>query len=153
MTETTLRECRGPGEYPRLVEIWRSAVDATHDFLTESDRDAIETALPGDYFPQVRLTVAELDGVPVGFAGTVHGGLEMLFVHADVRGKGVGTLLLDRAVGEHGVTRVDVNDQNRQALDFYRRRGFTVTSRDELDEAGRPYPVLHLSRAGVDGAQ
>ncbi|WP_291478881.1 acetyltransferase [Corynebacterium sp.] len=141
-----LRECRGPGEYSRLVEIWRSAVDATHDFLAEADRDSIEEALPGDYFPQVRLTVADVDGRPVGFAGTADGNLEMLFVHAEARGKGVGTLLLHDAVEKQGVSRVDVNEQNRQAVDFYLRRGFAVTSRDELDEAGRPYPVLHMAR-------
>lgn len=112
------------------------------------DRDAIESALSSEYFPQVQLTVADLDGVPVGFAGTNEGNLEMLFVDAAVRGRGVGTLLLDDTLGRHGVRRVDVNEQNAQAVDFYRGRGFTVTGRDDLDDAGRPYPVLHMSWSG-----
>jgi putative acetyltransferase len=127
------------------VGIWRSAVDATHDFLTDGDRDAIESALPAEYFPQILLTVADLDGVPVGFAGTSEGNLEMLFVDAAARGRGIGTLLLDDALDRHGVRRVDVNEQNAQAVAFYRRRGFTATSRDDLDDAGRPYPILHMS--------
>lgn len=81
-----LRPCRGAYEYPTLVGIWRSAVDATHDFLADADRDAIESALAAEYFPQVQLTVAELGGVSVGFAGTNERNLEMLFVDAAVRG-------------------------------------------------------------------
>ncbi|WP_369685156.1 GNAT family N-acetyltransferase [Corynebacterium glyciniphilum] len=128
--------------------IWRSAVDATHDFLTDVDRDAIESVLSSPYFPQVQLTVADLDGVPVGFAGTNEGNLEMLFVDAAVRGRGVGTLLLDDVLVAHGVRRVDVSEQNVQAVAFYRRRGFTVSGRDDLDDAGRPYPVLDMSWTG-----
>lgn len=140
-----LRPCHGAHEYPTLVGIWRSAVDATHDFLADADRDAIESALAAEYFPQVQLTVAELGGVPVGFAGTNERNLEMLFVDAAVRGNGVGGLLLDNVLAVHGVRRVDVNEQNAQAVAFYRRRGFTVTGRDDYDDAGRPYPVLHMS--------
>ncbi len=139
-----VRDCVGPAEYPRLVAIWRSAVDATHDFLAEADRAAIEGQLAEAYFPNVRLTVAEIDGKPVGFAGTAGENLEMLFVHADARGHGVGTALLDHAIAEQQVRRVDVNAQNEQAVGFYVRRGFVVTGRSELDEAGRPYPILHM---------
>jgi putative acetyltransferase len=146
VTEVTLRPCRGPEEYPRLVGIWRSAVDATHDFLTEPDRDTIEAALAEHYFPQVRMTVADRDGLPVGFAGTSGENLEMLFVHADARGTGVGTLLLEHCTEAHGIRRVDVNEQNHRAVEFYRRRGFAVTARDDHDDDGRPYPVLHMAR-------
>ncbi|WP_109469983.1 acetyltransferase [Mycolicibacter heraklionensis] len=139
-----IRECDGPAEYPRLVAIWHSAVDATHDFLADADRADIESQLAEAYFPSVHLTVAEIDGVPVGFAGTAGERLEMLFVHADARGRGVGSALLEHATAEHGIRLVDVNKQNEQAVDFYVRRGFVVTGRSELDDAGRPYPLLHM---------
>ena len=51
----SIRRSSGSDEYPRLVEIWRSAVDATHDFLAEADRDDIESCLASDYLPQVDL--------------------------------------------------------------------------------------------------
>jgi len=46
---------------------------------------------------------------------------------------------------QRGVTKVDVNEQNPSALNFYKAKGFRVISRDETDDAGRPYPILHLS--------
>lgn len=144
MTAVSIRPSVGAAEYPALVAIWRGAVDATHDFLTDADRDAIEAELPSAYLPAVALSVAERDGRPVGFSGVLDGMLEMLFVDAAQRGGGVGTALLTHAIRELGVTRVDVNEQNVSAAGFYAHRGFEVVGRSEIDEAGRPYPLLHL---------
>ena len=140
----SLRPSIGTAEYPALVAIWRSAVDATHDFLTDAHRAEIESHLQSDYFPAVPLSVAELDGLPVGFSGVLNGNLEMLFVDATRRGRGVGTALLNLAITEQGVTKVDVNEQNVSAAGFYAHRGFEVVARSETDEAGRPYPLLHM---------
>ncbi|WP_353784406.1 GNAT family N-acetyltransferase [Corynebacterium sp.] len=68
----------------------------------------------------------------------------MLFIDDSYRGKGIGTMLLNHAIAEQSVTKVDVNEQNIQAAEFYRHRGFQVISRSETNEAGRPYPLLHL---------
>lgn len=149
MTDLSIRPSQGPAEYPQLVAIWRSAVDATHDFLAEADRAEIESRLAPDYLPAVALSVAERDGAAVGFSGVLDGRLEMLFVHAAQRGGGVGTALLADAVDRLGVTEVDVNEQNASAAGFYAHRGFEVTGRSETDEAGRPYPLLHLRLRGA----
>lgn len=141
----TIRPCRGPEEYPTLVEIWRSAVRATHDFLDASDFTRIESHLASDYFPAVTLTVAETDGTPAGFAGVLDGSLEMLFVSDAVRGQGVGSALLAEVVENQAVTRVDVNEQNQAARAFYLRRGFVPVGRSDLDGDGRPYPIVHLT--------
>jgi len=42
------------------------------------------------------------------------------------------------------VLKVDVNEQNDQALGFYKGNGFKVISRSEMDSSGKPYPILHL---------
>ncbi|GAB3305473.1 acetyltransferase [Epidermidibacterium keratini] len=141
----TIRPSSGPAEYPQLVQIWRSAVDATHDFLADEHRVEIEAHLASDYFPHVQLHVAELDGAPIGFAGVAGESLEMLFVDAGRRGHGIGTALLAHVVADCGVATVDVNEQNVQAAEFYRRRDFVQVGRSELDDQGRPYPILHLA--------
>lgn len=119
-------------------------MDATHGFLAEADRDEIEAKLQSDYFPAVVLSAAERDGRPVGFSGVLDVTLEMLFVDATQRGGGIGTALLTHAIRHHGVTNVDVNEQNVSAADFYAHRGFEIVGRSETDEAGRPYPLLQL---------
>ncbi len=150
MADLVIRTDAGPQDYPRCVEIWRSAVEATHDFLAEADRTEIGSQLASTYLPAVQLTVAELDGVPVGFAGTAEDKLEMLFVHDDHRNQRVGSALLDHVLS-HGVTDVDVNEQNSQALGFYLVNGFEVIGRSETDDQGRDYPILQLRLRGSWG--
>nr|WP_304607991.1 acetyltransferase [Gordonia soli] len=133
-----------PTEHDRLVEIWRSAVTATHDFLTPADIDHYAERIAGEYLGAVALTVAEVDGRAVGFAGLADGTLEMLFVDDDHRGTGVGSALLADALRRHPDLAVDVNEQNPAAVAFYLRHGFTVAGRSATDPDGRPFPLLHL---------
>lgn len=39
---------------------------------------------------------------------------------------------------------IDVNEQNPQAMRFYEKYGFIVTSRSETDAFGKPYPLVHM---------
>ncbi|WP_164884498.1 GNAT family N-acetyltransferase [Leucobacter muris] len=143
--QLNIRAGRGPQEHEALIEIWRSAVRATHDFLDESDFARIESHLASDYFPAVTLTVAEKNGRRVGFAGVRDGALEMLFVSDAVRGEGVGSALLAEVIENQAVSKVDVNEQNSGALGFYLSRGFAQIGRSELDGDGRPYPTIHMA--------
>ncbi|WP_037354717.1 GNAT family N-acetyltransferase [Amycolatopsis orientalis] len=143
---TTLRPSDGEAEYPRLLEIWRSAVEATHHFLAPADVEYYATRVPR-YFPEVDLTVAEVGGIAAGFSGTAEGKLEMLFVHDKFRGRGVGTALLRAAVERFPDLTLDVNEQNPQAVGFYLHHGFEVAGRRETDSDGRPFPLLELKRA------
>ena len=128
-----------------LASIWEASVRATHDFLTEEDVAALRPEVRSGLAGVEVLEVACLDGEPCGFSGVQGGKLEMLFVAPLARGRGVGKVLLARAVELHGATRLDVNEQNPQAVGFYRHEGFTVSERSAVDDAGRPFPLLRMS--------
>jgi putative acetyltransferase len=81
----------------------------------------------------------------LGFLGVAEQNLEMLFIGPEHRGKGVGKSLLDYAMENLNVTKVDVNEQNEQAVGFYEHCGFEVIGRSELDSSGKPYPILHMA--------
>ena len=132
-------------DYPMLVDIWEASVRATHTFLAEADLQRLRSRLATDYFPAVELHMLLTDGRPVGFAGLSGDNLEMLFVHPDFFGRGLGRALLSFAIREKGVTRVDVNEQNKRAEGFYRAHGIRTTSRGETDADGLPYPILHMA--------
>ena len=65
----------------------------------------------------------------------------------DCHGQGVGKRLMRHAIDVLGATRVDVNEQNPQAVGFYQHLGFVVTDRSRLDGGGRPFPILHMKLA------
>ena len=80
-------------DYPRIMEIWGSAVKATHDFLAEEDFTYFKEAIPKDYLPNLEVFLLIENGKPVGFSSVSEGSLEMLFVHNDYRGEGYGKSL------------------------------------------------------------
>ncbi len=128
-----------------LAAIWRASVGATHDFLSESDFRAIDTLVSEHYLPATRVWVAlDAQGRPRGFMGLSGAHVDALFIDPDSRGQGVGRRLLDHARALCGPLAVDVNEQNTQAVGFYRHMGFAVTGRSPHDDAGRPYPLLHM---------
>lgn len=133
-------------DYPILIEIWESAVIATHHFLSAEDLAFYKTHIP-IYFQHVSLYVYRNDDdVIKGFLGVLDGSIEMLFVENGSRGTGIGKILLDYAVNTLNAKSVDVNEQNKQALDFYYHSGFREVGRDEYDGEGKEYPILHLEK-------
>ena len=66
------------------------------------------------------------------------------------RGKGGGRRLVEFAQERFpGALKVDVNEQNPEALKFYEALGFRIVGRSPTDTAGRPYPLLHLERGAT----
>jgi putative acetyltransferase len=133
-------------DYLRLIEIWEASVRATHDFLSEVDLQELKPLILEQYFDAVDLRCAKsADGEILGFCGVSNGNIEMLFISPEARGKGIGKLLAMRAIKEQEASRVDVNEQNEQALGFYQRIGFSVKGRSPVDGQGKSYPLLHLT--------
>lgn len=136
-----------PSEVSEIIQIWKSSVDATHDFLTVQDRQEIEKEVVS-FFSETPVWVAtNQDDKPLGFMFLHDGHLEALFVAAFARGLGVGKRLISHALAQHPDLSVDVNEQNQQAVGFYKHMGFQVSGRSEQDNQGRPYPLLHLRMA------
>ena len=131
-------------DFETLAGIWERSVMATHSFLKEEDFFEITAALIPDYFPNVDLYAIADNGVYAGFIGLSPDSIEMLFIDSDRRSQSYGSALIEFAK-QCGATKVDVNEQNPSALNFYKKKGFRIIGRDETDDAGRPYPILHLS--------
>ncbi|WP_311568138.1 acetyltransferase [Photobacterium arenosum] len=129
-----------------LIDIWEASVRATHDFLLEEDLQELKPLILDQYFDAVDLRCARNGkGEILGFCGVHDGNIEMLFISPDVRGKGIGALLVAHAIKVQGASKVDVNEQNKQALGFYLHMGFSITGRSSVDGQGKPYPLLHLA--------
>lgn len=134
-----------PSEYPAVVEVWEASVRATHDFLTEKDIQYFKPLILNDYLALVELScLRDAQGQIAGFMGVAAGKIEMLFIHPNLRGQGIGKRLLEHAIQQLNAYEVDVNEQNEQAVGFYKHVGFEVISRSELDGQGNPFPLLHM---------
>ncbi len=128
-----------------LLDIWQRSVETTHTFLNADDI-CFYLPLVHDALALADVWVAQApDKSPIAFIGLNGSKVEMLFVDPDRRGQGIGTELLEYARKKRGRLHVNVNEQNHDAHAFYLRRGFKDVGRSELDESGRPFPLIHMS--------
>lgn len=129
-------------DYPLIIDVWEQSVRATHHFLPEDYLQEIKTLLPS-ILPAIPVYVFKAEnGTFKGILGVAEQKIEMLFIHPDSRGQGVGKLLTRFAIDELKANKVDVNEQNEQAVGFYLKMGFVQTGRTDTDSMGRPFPLL-----------
>ncbi|MBS1779409.1 MAG: GNAT family N-acetyltransferase [Bacteroidetes bacterium] len=135
-------------EHNRLLEVWEASVRATHHFLKEEDIGFFKNMIvEHEIFDDADITVArDAQNNIVGFVGVSGDSLEMLFLHPGSIGEGVGKQLITYAIETQKVQRVEVNEQNVQAVQFYNHFGFKTISRSEDDGFGKPYPLLFMQR-------
>ena len=131
-------------EYKNVVELWESSVRATHHFLKEEDIEYYKPLILNTYLDAVELRCIRNNGKIVGFLGVADQNLEMLFIDPEYRGKKIGKTLLNYSISQLNVTKIDVNEQNEQAVGFYKHCGFETIKRSKLDSSGKPYPTLHM---------
>ena len=133
-----------PDEGDKLIAIWCRSVDATHDFLSKAYRRELEELVRA-FIPEAPLWVAvNTEDQPIAFMLLTGDHMDALFVDPDVRGCGVGRLLIAHALSLTPTLTTNVNEQNEQAVGFYQKMGFRVTGRSETDDLGQPYPLLNL---------
>jgi len=128
-----------------LIAVWEKSVRSSHHFLAEEDLDYYRPRIRDIYFDAVDLYVIRNPNV-VAFMGLSEDMVEMLFVLPSEKGKGYGSALLNFALEEKHIRKIDVNEQNMEAYQFYINRGYHAIARDEVDTDGKPYPIIHLGR-------
>ncbi|HNQ26787.1 MAG TPA: GNAT family N-acetyltransferase [Aquaticitalea sp.] len=129
----------------QVFDVWEKSVLATHSFLTTEDFYAIRKIVGTIDFNAFDVYCLTTETKVIGFVGSADKKLEMLFLSPDYFGKGLGKRLLDFAVLELKADKVDVNEQNIKAVEFYKKYGFTVYKRTDKDEQGRNYPILKMA--------
>ena len=137
---------------PKLIEmlttLWEASVRATHHFLSEEDILEIKGYVPEALSGVPHLVVAfDACQQPVAFMGIADEQIEMLFVAPMSRGRGVGTMLIEYGVANYNIYKVTVNEQNPAAVGFYEHIGFSCYRRSDVDEQGRPFPLLYMRLA------
>lgn len=132
-------------DYPAIIELWELSVRASHLFLPEDYLQRIKN-LPHPILPTVKLFVyLDNDHKTInGFLGVSEEKIEMLFIHPDKRGQGIGSLLNNFSVEQLRTYKVDVNEQNEKAVSFYKKLGYEIVGRKEVDGLGKPFPILQM---------
>lgn len=137
---------RSPKLIADLVQVWFSAVKATHTFLSPQEIEHIKEYVPQALEQVPNLIVLFDQDKPVAFMGISQQKLEMLFVDNSQRGQGLGKKLLNYGLQEYHLQELVVNEQNPAARGFYEHMGFQVYQRLDHDEQDQPYPILLMQK-------
>ncbi|MGL4737039.1 MAG: GNAT family N-acetyltransferase, partial [Cellulosilyticaceae bacterium] len=131
----------------QILKVWESAVRATHHFLNEETLlSLIPCVVEGVTFITPLVVIRDTHHAIQAFMGVHESKIEMLFIHDDYRGKGLGKQLIQYAVNTLSAQYVDVNEQNPEGVGFYKHMGFEVFDRSACDDQGNPFPILHMKR-------
>ncbi|NSL87681.1 GNAT family N-acetyltransferase [Chitinophaga sp. Mgbs1] len=131
-------------DFDEITAVWEASVRATHDFLPETELQYLRPLVRTEFLPAVQVYHIRQEQDIVAFLGVLEDKIEMLFVHPAAMKKGYGRQLLRFAIDDLQMTKVDVNEQNPNAVGFYLHAGFKLLSRSPLDSMGKPFPILHL---------
>lgn len=147
MMGITIRPC-GPGDFPRLLDIWYQASRQGHPFLTSDQIDQQYQLVRYQYMPAADLWAADTaDGVTVGFIALLDSLIGGLFVDPIFHRCGIGTRLIAHAHHLRGALTLGVYARNHDALRLYRRLGFREVGRSPQDDAGLPFEVIAMELA------
>jgi putative acetyltransferase len=132
-------------DFAQLLVIWEASVRATHYFLTEDDIQVYKRLIGEKYLQELDLYCVNIAENVAGFIGLQGHLIQMLFVDPGFLRRGIGKALVEFAIQTHHASEVDVNEQNLEALKFYKSLGFQAFNRFQTDDAGKPFPILSLS--------
>lgn len=132
--------------YDDILDTWEKSVSATHHFLKTEEIKFYKVCIRKYGLPRIKLYGTYKQKQLCGFIGLSENKVEMLFIHPDYIGMGIGKELISFALQNPDIKLIDVNEENPRALTIYQHWGFKITSRDKLDDSGKPHPILHLSR-------
>ena len=144
-----------------LVETWRDTCDplygAAEVDCIASEWHSVERLRQDMARPDSEFIVADTGEAIAGtaYAATIEDGriavLYRIYVLPRFQAKGAGSALLDELAGcfPRALTmRLEVEEANGKAIEFYRRRGFVRTGKAaSLDAGGRPGQTLEFEKS------
>lgn len=137
-------------DHPSILDCWLHSVRATHSFITEEYIQEMIPLMRAHALKELELWVLTIDeDTIIGFMGLTENNVNALFLHPDHLRRGGGRMLVDHARSLKGSLLVDVNEQNKEAVQFYLSQGFKQYDRSETDSMGKPYPLLHLKDSQI----
>ncbi|MDR0857046.1 MAG: GNAT family N-acetyltransferase [Mycoplasmataceae bacterium] len=127
-----------------LNDIWYKSAKHTHNFLSTADFEAIaprvKSILQGK---ETAILVYEQNKI-IAFSTIKAKHIESIFVLPEYIRQGIGSKIVEYAKQKHEVETVDVNKQNENAINFYKKHGFVISGETDKDAFGKGYPILHL---------
>jgi putative acetyltransferase len=128
----------------QMILVWEKSVRATHHFVTPMEVERLKGLVREIDFNSFSVFCLVSEDKVLGFLGVEDRVIESLFLDPDYIGQKFGSKLMDFALDNLRANKVNVNEQNTEAIKFYTRFGFKTYERTEKDSYGNAYPILKM---------
>ncbi|HEU5164380.1 MAG TPA: GNAT family N-acetyltransferase [Chitinophagaceae bacterium] len=126
----------------QMISVWEKSVRATHLFVSSEEVDRLKELVKRVDFNSYSVYCLTSGSKVLGFLGVENDVIETLFLDPEYIGQKLGTKLMNFALDELNADKVNVNEQNTDAVNFYSKFGFVTYERIEKDSEG--YPLLKM---------
>ncbi|MEN8416047.1 N-acetyltransferase [Acinetobacter radioresistens] len=113
-------------DFDKLVDIWFEASIRAHHFIPESYWEENKAEMQNNYLPRSEVYLAEDEQQIYGFIALVENEIAAIFVAPDQQGKGIGKLLISHAKNLRPQLVLNVYQDNKNSIAFYKSEGFEV---------------------------
>ncbi|MCK4082086.1 MULTISPECIES: N-acetyltransferase [Acinetobacter] len=113
-------------DFEKLVDIWFEASIRAHHFIPESYWEENKVEMQNNYLPRSEVYLAEDEQQIYGFIALVENEIAAIFVAPDQQGKGIGKLLISHAKNLRPQLVLNVYQDNKNSIAFYKSEGFEV---------------------------
>src|SRR5678816_324935 len=120
----------------QMIFVWEKSVRATHHFVTSEEVERLKELVKQIDFTSYSVHCLISEDRVLGFLGVDDNVIESLFLDSDYMGQKLGTKLMDFALNTLKANKVNVNEQNSEAIKFYTKFGFKIYERTEKDSHG-----------------
>lgn len=127
-----------------MICVWEKSVRATHHFVTSEEVERLKELVKQIDFNSYSVFCLTSGNTVLGFLGVENDVIETLFLDPDYIGQKLGAKLMNFALHELKADKVNVNEQNIEAIKFYAKFGFVAYERTEKDAEWNDYPVLKM---------
>ena len=132
-------------DIPQILKLFKDSLPQSYGGFIDmtSDDPWLHGTAADEYVARTLpdMTVAEdVQGTVVAF-GVLQGNfVDLLWVRLERRGEGLGTQMMDefeaRIAEEHETARLECFEPNTPAIEFYRRRGYSIERTYFVEDAG-----------------
>lgn len=131
-------------EIPELLEIWEKAALIAHPFLTQEFHEMVKELMKNKFLPNSDTWVYAEGGVIIGFISMNGNEIGGLFVNPGAQSKGVGTSLVNHQKELHNELEVEVFQENKIGVPFYKKNGFSIIKNYVME--GADQVVLRMKK-------
>jgi putative acetyltransferase len=129
-----------------VVDIWYKASIQAHSFIPKKYWKDNKDLMKYKYLPTSDVYLAVKGMIVIGFIALVNNNLAAIFVEPELQGTGVGSLLIDYAKSILNVLQLKVYEKNNSAIQFYKNKGFKITSNSIDEETGEAELIMEWNK-------